>query len=52
MNDTPTPHDWIEMQQLRAQRRDAGLAFLIIAVVIIVATAIGMLAVAYFKGGL
>ncbi len=31
-----TPHDWIVKEHLRQQRRDAGLAFFIIAVVLVV----------------
>ncbi len=47
-----TPHEWIALQRRRQDRRDAGLAFVIIAVLLVVLISGGMLAVAWIEGRL
>ena len=44
------PHEWIVSQRRRQDRRDAGLAFVVIACLLVVLIGGGMLAVAYVEG--
>ena len=46
------PHEWIVSQRRRQDRRDAGLAFVVIACLLVVLIGGGMLAVAYVEGKL
>ena len=47
-----TPHEWIMIQRRREQRRDAGLAFVGLAVLLVLLIGGGMLAVAWLEGRL
>ena len=47
-----TPHEWIVSQRRREDRRDAGLAFVALAVLLVVLIGGGMLAVAWLEGRL
>ena len=47
-----TPHEWIVNQRRREQRRDAGWAFVGLAVLLVLLIGGGMLAVALIEGKL